>query len=244
MSFILPESILNTSCNVDCVEGSYLDINSGFTAIECKKCAKNSYSLGGKFKIDGFYKEWSIDNEFFQKIEKRCYVEALDEIKYNVDCTGFTSADSNSYIVSGSTDKMQLTYYADLRLTLRLAKPGKLTFRYQKDRVKKNGMENGEMQFYINYFQKFSDKTANKKFQTVSYDLDSGFYTFYWIYAKYMEDETSKDLSMKLDFIEIEGYSYAETKCSICEDSYSEEGSGKCLECKDDFYFDNITVKL
>jgi hypothetical protein len=82
-------------------------------------------------------------------------------------------------------------------------------------------------------------------YYTVSFDLEPGYHTFYWSYfVTVFEDEEANNLSMKIDFIEIEGIKDAETECKKCVNSHSQQDSYECDFCVKNYYFDTTYVYI
>lgn len=107
---MLPQPVLNISCDLVCKKGYYLGYDRG--NIDCLLCPLNTYSTGGIFTIQGDNREWN--NESLSNFQNNCFLifENSTEIK-NKNCSGWNISNTTE-LTSGNSEIKNATLYSEL----------------------------------------------------------------------------------------------------------------------------------
>ena len=245
---IFQENIPNSNENLDCSScnnGYYLTYNITTNNLICQKCPKNTYSIGGNFRINGEYNEWNDDS--IDSFENQCFVTNLNEENYY--CSNFHTENGNK-LISGNPYSIKynnnISYGVQLGKNFHLIKNGELIFKYKKDtKLNEDNTKNGIFKFFINYLIEINDdeiSSLNNEYKEIKINLKPGFYTFLWQYSKKINNKNDEKLKISIKNIEITGLETAELKCKKCKNGFSNEGSDHCQNCNKAQYFDEESL--
>lgn len=231
---LIKSSFLEVDCQ-ECNDGYFVSYNIPLGKTECLICPKNTYSIGGSFRIKGSYYEWT--NEILAQFQNKCFIKTKSQEFSN--CSAMQSI-KNNYIQTGSSFNPNLidyTYVSQLSKTFTLVTPGHLKFVYKKDTINMGWGRIGIFSLYINYQNEINDSDMNIDFKEVSIPLQPGKYTFLWQYIKSVLLE-SKSMAMTIESITVTGLDSAARECTPCNSGISKAGSDHCSLCSDSQYFD------
>lgn len=210
---------------------------------ECKLCEANTYSTGGAFLINGALKEWN--DKHLSLFENHCFIYyGNTEITKNKNCSNWSINSESSNIHTGTSDISYGNYYSHLSIGMVLKRNGFIEFKYKKDSISDGYYSNGIIEFFIDFNLSLFDSYNNDVWQTVKYNLTSGYHNFLWRYVFYLDNNVpaSKNLRAYIDYIKIDGVDFADTICKKCGNKFSEEGSDSCIFCGYNYFFNEETV--
>ncbi|XP_027044003.1 UPF0577 protein KIAA1324-like homolog isoform X2 [Pocillopora damicornis] len=219
-------------CSFTCDPGHYVDVTS--KTLECKACAKGTYSVGGGVRfsdwdklptgfesrtVDEHYQEYGYDNEYFKETSgancsKTGWLPSGDSIMSPEDeCTS-----ELSYAVTLERDgHVQFDYYYtdDIYTVFRVF--------VRNDQCKVSSLDKED---------KFPPRTTNSEWGTTKIDLKAGRNVINWQVTAITYGSHDRREPVYIRSIEIQGVSYT-SECTPCEAGYynSEEAQGSCKMC-------------
>ncbi|XP_028517475.1 UPF0577 protein KIAA1324-like [Exaiptasia diaphana] len=218
-------------CVFTCDPGSYLDVNSA--KLECKKCPKGHYSVGGGVRFTdwsklpvGFdvhssqlrYRGYGYDNEFNK------------EKGVNCSKTGWTPL-GDSVATSGEECTSQLSYAVTLK------KDGFVKFKYHFTdnmyTVFKVFLRNDQCRASSNSKHQFyPENTMENEWVEKKIDLKAGRNLITWEVSALTYGSHERRDPVYISEIEIQGVAYT-SECQMCEEGYfaKDEGSAFCEIC-------------
>ena len=239
----IPNSNENLECS-SCKNGYYLTFNFTTKSLLCKICPKNTYSIGGNFRINGQYNEWN--NDIIDTFQNECFITNSNNDNYY--CSNFHTKNGkklisgNPYLINYNNN---ISYGVQLGKTFHLIENGELKFEYKKDTIiKEDNSKNGIFKFFINYLIEINDdevSSLNNEYKEIKINLKPGYYTFLWQYLKEIKNKDDEKLKISIKNIEITGLETAALNCEKCKNGLSNEGSDHCQICNKGQYFDNET---
>ena len=236
----IPNSNENLECS-SCQNGYYLTYNMTTKSLICKMCPKNTYSIGGNFRINGEYNEWN--NDIIDTFQNECFVTNSNNDNYY--CSNFHTKDGKK-LISGNPYLIQsnnnISYGVQLGKTFHLIENGELKFKYKKDTIlNEDNSKNGIFKFFINYLIEINDdevSSLENDYKEIKVNLKPGYYTFLWQYSKKINNKDDENLKISIKNIELTGLETAELNCKECKNGFSNEGSDHCQICDKGQYFD------
>ena len=97
-------------------------------------------------------------------------------------------------------------------------------------------MTNFDLKFRLNCLQ---DKWTNYRLE-----LDKGHHNFIIDFRRQNNFSSiqSNNSRAYIEYINVEGINFSQTRCKKCIEGTSEEGSDRCLFCNENFYYNEETV--
>lgn len=220
----VPSPITSIPCDRICPEGYFLAPNSTTHTVQCSRCPRDTYNLGGGVRFD--YRNWGLNST---SVRNECYLDAVKHL-----CLGWSPHEK--HLISGSAFKSgylvsELSYYFSI------VKTGKVQVKYRKQTNMLNGRPNGVFVIYLNDKEIYRDMELNDSWEIQTFNLAVGVYKLTFSYSHFTI-ENSDTQTARIQYLEVRGTQFAEFGCLECVGGYSEAGSGNCFLCPADTYFD------
>lgn len=179
-------------------------------------------------------KEWNT--QILKNFINNCYVVINDDLKTNEDCLNYVIKD-NTLFAGGKNLNKDAMYSYELVFNEAFKKNGRITFTYRKDTKVKDEYINGQLNFYIDYDQKFHNVTGSDRTDifTASFAVSEGHHSFMWQYNVWADptDREEKEMAFELIGIKLEGLRQRQQVCQSLDG---------IISCGENSYFDVANV--